>query len=794
METNKYYKALELDKILDRAAGYALCSEARTRLLEQPAAQDADEARWALRQTDSMTTLLLKNGSPRFSPVEGLEAIVQRASKGGVLSMAELLRCAAVLRNFRTLNEWYHITEHDMLPVDDLFYGMTPQPTLEKQITEAILSEEEMADTASDQLYQLRRKIRQTESSIRDRLDQMIKNPNSNKYLQDAVVSIRNGRFVVPVKAEFRGEVGGVIHDVSSSGATLFVEPTAVVEANAKIMQLRSQEAAEMERILEAFTSQIAQQEQAMLFGYGCMLDIDVLLAKARLALAQNATMPEVTDQGWFCLKKARHPLIDPAKVVPIDVELGQSYDTMVITGPNTGGKTVTLKTAGLLCAMAQQGLLIPALAGSTVCVFSDYLVDIGDEQSIEQSLSTFSGHIRNIVGILEAAGPNTLVLLDELGAGTDPAEGAALAVSIIERLRQLRARIMATTHYAEMKVFALETPGVQNASCEFDVESLRPTYKLSVGVPGKSNAFLISEKLGLPAQIIAAANVHLSSDDKRLDSVLAQLEDLKLELRARQDEIEKLKYDAEHQLESARKQRDALIKQGETELEAARLKARTMTQEVQSSAYALMDEMRKLQKGEKASAAQKAQRAREIARKDTEKLFGKTDVVHNVVKEFTPLKSVKVGQEVCIAELDQLATVTSLPDRHGMVGVRAGIMRTKVPLSGLCAPNKMQKAPQPKKQPGRSTTVQRSESSRDARMEINLLGMTVEEALMETDQFIDHAVLNNITTIYLIHGKGTGALRSAIQAHLRGHKNVKSFRLGRYGEGEAGVTVVELK
>ncbi|HIY11363.1 MAG TPA: endonuclease MutS2 [Candidatus Anaerofilum excrementigallinarum] len=794
METNKYYKALELDKILDRAAGYALCSEARTRLLEQPAAQDADEARWALRQTDSMTTLLLKNGSPRFSPVEGLEAIVQRASKGGVLSMAELLRCAAVLRNFRTLNEWYHITEHDMLPVDDLFYGMTPQPTLEKQITEAILSEEEMADTASDQLYQLRRKIRQTESSIRDRLDQMIKNPNSNKYLQDAVVSIRNGRFVVPVKAEFRGEVGGVIHDVSSSGATLFVEPTAVVEANAKIMQLRSQEAAEMERILEAFTSQIAQQEQAMLFGYGCMLDIDVLLAKARLALAQNATMPEVTDQGWFCLKKARHPLIDPAKVVPIDVELGQSYDTMVITGPNTGGKTVTLKTAGLLCAMAQQGLLIPALAGSTVCVFSDYLVDIGDEQSIEQSLSTFSGHIRNIVGILEAAGPNTLVLLDELGAGTDPAEGAALAVSIIERLRQLRARIMATTHYAEMKVFALETPGVQNASCEFDVESLRPTYKLSVGVPGKSNAFLISEKLGLPAQIIAAANVHLSSDDKRLDSVLAQLEDLKLELRARQDEIEKLKYDAEHQLESARKQRDALIKQGETELEAARLKARTMTQEVQSSAYALMDEMRKLQKDEKASAAQKAQRAREIARKDTEKLFGKTDVVHNVVKEFTPLKSVKVGQEVCIAELDQLATVTSLPDRHGMVGVRAGIMRTKVPLSGLCAPNKMQKAPQPKKQPGRSTTVQRSESSRDARMEINLLGMTVEEALMETDQFIDHAVLNNITTIYLIHGKGTGALRSAIQAHLRGHKNVKSFRLGRYGEGEAGVTVVELK
>ena len=795
MQANRYCKALELDKIIARAVEYVLCEEAKQRLWDQPAAENAEEERWALQQTDTMTTLLLKNGGPRFAPVKGLEGIVQRAAKGGILSMAELLCCAAVLRNFRTLNEWYHLTEHDMLPVDDLFYGMTPQPGLEKQISESILSEEEMADTASDELYQVRRKIRQMESSIRDKLDAIIKNSTSVKYLQDAVVSIRNGRFVVPVKAEYRGEVGGVIHDVSSSGATLFVEPTAVVEANAKILQLRSQEAAEIERILEAFTNQIASQEQAMLFGYSCMMDIDVLLAKAKLALAQNATMPDVTDEGWFCLNKARHPLIDPEKVVPIDVQLGKEYDTMVITGPNTGGKTVALKTAGLLCAMAQHGLLIPAQAGSTVCAFSDYLVDIGDEQSIEQSLSTFSGHIRNIVGILEKANRNTLVLLDELGAGTDPAEGAALAVSIIERLRKAGARIMGTTHYAEMKVFALETPGVQNASCEFDLESLRPTYRLSVGVPGKSNAFLISEKLGLPMDVITASKVHLSSDDKRLDSVLAQLEDLKIQLKARQDEIEKLKYDAEHQLESARKKRDDLIKQGEIELEAARLKARTMAQEVQNNAYALMDEMRKLQKDEKMAAAQKAQRAREIARKESDLLYGKTDVVHNVVKEFTPLKSVKIGQEVCIAELDQLAIVTALPDRNGLVEVRAGILRTKVALNKLCSPNKQtDKKPQPKKQTGRSTTVQRTSSKRDARMEINLLGMTVDEALMEVDQFIDHAVLNHISPIYLIHGKGTGALRAGIHAHLRGHRNVASFRLGKYGEGEAGVTVVELK
>ncbi len=795
MQESKYSKALELDKIIARVADYVLCPQAKERLWKQPAAENATEEQWALQQTDTMTTLLLKNGSPRFAPVGEVEGVVHRAAKGGILSMAELLRCAAVLRNFRTLNEWYHLTEHDMLPVDDLFYGMTPQPVLEKQISEAILSEEEMADTASDELYQVRRKIRQVESSIRDKLESITKNANISRYLQDAVVSIRNGRFVVPVKAEFRGEVGGVIHDVSSSGATLFVEPTAVVEANAKIMQLRSQEAAEIERILEAFTNQIASMEQMFLFGYSCMLDIDVLLAKAKLALAQNATMPAVTEEGWFCLNKARHPLIDPEKVVPIDVALGKEYDTMVITGPNTGGKTVTLKTAGLLCAMAQHGLLIPAQAGSTVCHFADYLVDIGDEQSIEQSLSTFSGHIRNIVEILDKAAPNTLVLLDELGAGTDPAEGAALAVSIVEKLRKAGARIMGTTHYAEMKVFALETPGVQNASCEFDLESLRPTYRLSVGVPGKSNAFLISEKLGIPMDVIQQAKVHLSSDDKRLDSVLAQLEDLKIQLKARQDEIEQLKQDAADQLESARKKRDALIKQGETELEAARLKARNMAQEVQSNAYALLDEMRKLQKDEKLSATQKAQRAREIARKESDLLYGKTDVVHNVVKEFVPLKSVKVGQEVCIAELDQIATVVSLPDRNGMVEVRAGILRTKVALNKLCAPDKQKKEkPQGKKQPGRSATVQRSSSSRDARMEINLLGMTVDEALMETDQFIDHAVLNHMSTIYLIHGKGTGALRSAIQAHLRGHRNVKSFRLGRYGEGETGVTVVELK
>ena len=794
MDTS-YRKTLELDKILERAAALAVCPEARTLLLEQPAGETPDEVRYALSQTDAIASLLLKNGSLRFGGVSGVDKVVSRAVKGGVLSMAELLEVAGTLRNFQNLVSWYGLTEHDMLPVDDLFYALSPQPGLEKQISSAILSPEEMADTASNTLFEVRREIQATENSIRDKLDAIIKNSTTNKFLQDAVVSIRNGRFVVPVRAEYRGEVGGVIHDVSSSGATVFVEPTAVVEANAKIMQLRSQEKAEIERILIAFTEQVASIEPMFNFSYKAMLDIDVLLAKAHLALEQKAWMPQVADDVHFDLKKARHPLIDPDKVVPIDVALGENYDTLVITGPNTGGKTVTLKTAGLLCAMAQHGLLIPAHEHSTVCVFTDYLVDIGDEQSIEQSLSTFSGHMKKITGILDNAFKGSLVLLDELGAGTDPAEGAALAVSIIEQLRIQGALVMATTHYSELKVFALETAGVVNASCEFDVESLRPTYKLSVGVPGKSNAFLISEKLGLPARVIQRAQTHLASDDKRLDDVLAQLDDLKLQLKESQAEAEKAKAEAEKMLEKAREKCDALVRQGETELEAARLKARQMTQQVQAEAYALTDELHKLQKDDKQSAAQRAARAREIARKDAERLFAKSDVAHNPVRQFVPLKEVRVGQEVVIAEYDQLATVTSLPDRNGMVEVRAGIIRTKVPLSGLKAPDKLQK---PQKKGGRaapaprSATVQRVE--RSASMEINLLGMTVEEALMETDQFIDHAVMNGQTMVYLIHGKGTGALRNAIHQHLRGHKNVKSFRLGRYGEGEAGVTVVELK
>ena len=787
-----YKKTLELDKVLARAVQLCACRETKEMMQTLQPCETPEDERYALEQTNAINSLMIKNGSPRFGSVSEVRRVVSHAQKGGILSMGELLEIAATLRNFAGLSQWYGLSEHDMMPTDDLFYSLAPQPVLERQISDSILSPEEMADTASTTLADLRRKIRQTEDSIRTKLDAIIKNSTTNKFLQDAVVSLRNGRYVVPVRAEYRGEVGGVIHDVSSTGATVFVEPTAVVEANARIMQLRAQEQEEITRILSAFSAQVGSLEPQFSYSYDAMLKIDLLLAKARLAIEQGAFMPAVSDTVRFKLNKARHPLIDKKKVVPVDIALGDEYDTLVITGPNTGGKTVSLKTAGLLNAMAQYGFLIPAHESSVVCTFREYFVDIGDEQSIEQSLSTFSGHMKRISGILDLAGHGTLTLLDELGAGTDPAEGAALAVSILEQLRRQGSLLMATTHYAEMKVYALDTPGVVNASCEFNVETLMPTYKLSVGVPGKSNAFLISAKLGIPQNIIDAARSHMSNDDKRLDSVLAQLDDLKLQLKEAQGDAEKARYEAEHALESAEKKRDDLIKKGEQELEDARRRAHELMQNVQNEAYALTDELRRIQKDEKTSAAQRAVRAREIARKDTETLLKKTDSKPKPTREFVPLKEVQIGQEVLIADLNQLATVTARPDRNGMVEVRAGIMKTKVPLAGLCAPDKMDK--RPAREPRRSSTRVQLDKSRKASMEINLLGYTVDEALAEVDKFLDSGMLRGQQTLYIIHGNGTGALRTAIQKHLRTHKAVKSFRPGRYGEGENGVTVVELK
>ena len=791
--TDKDIRSIELDKILYILQDLAVCGESKEQLLALRPMTDREDVRRALAETDAMSSLLQKISDPRYSSVDGVQKIVDRAAKGGLLSMGELLAVGAALRNFRSLRDWYHSAGEEDGILDDLFYTLTPDEALERRIFDSILSETEMADTASDTLYDIRRKIRSTESSIRDKLDSMIRSPNYQKYLQDSVVTLRQGRFVVPVKAEFRGEVSGMIHDVSASGSTLFIEPAAVVEANARIMQLRNSEKVEMDRILAAFTDQVAAIHPLFGASYRAMLEVDVLAAKAKLALRQGAFLPQVEEGFRFRLQRARHPLIPKEKVVPIDLALGYDYDSLIVTGPNTGGKTVTLKTAGLLCAMGCCGLLIPAAENSSVCVWQDILVDIGDEQSIEQSLSTFSGHIKNITAILERAREGCLVLMDELGAGTDPAEGAALAVAIIEQLRRQRANILATTHYAELKMFALETSGVQNASCEFNVETLQPTYRLSVGVPGRSNAFLISEKLGVPKQVIEAAQSHLSAEDKRFENVLVQLDDLKLELKEKEAEVERLQDAAGDALAKAAKERDALIAQGENELRAAREKAKAMTQKVEEEAYRLFDEMKALQKKEKISAQQKAQRARQIARSDAEKLYSSVKSGEVEAREFPPLKTVKVGDTVILTDLGTSATVTALPDSSGYVEVLAGIVKTKVPLAALHAPTVTAKALKQTREPRqRQVTVQKA--VRTPSMEINLIGLTVEEAIMEAEAFIDNAVMNGQHTVYLIHGKGTGALRKGIHARLKANKSVASFRLGRYGEGEDGVTVAELK
>ncbi len=789
---------VEFDKIVQLAKQRAVCPETQQLLENERPYTRAEDVRSLLLQTDAMAAHLLKNGTPRISSCEGADKAVSRAAKSGVLSMAELLLVRGALRNFAALAGWYLLgkeADERAGVLDDLFYTITPQPALERDIGDAILSDSEMADTASDALYDLRRKIRLAEESIRGKLDAVIKNPHNAKYLQDSLVSIRNGRFVVPVRAEHRGEIPGVIHDVSQSGGTFFVEPSAVVEANARIMQLRGQEQAEIERILEHFTARVGEIAPLFEAAWHAMLQLDMRLAKGELGLSMNGICPSINENMSFSLVRARHPLLNRDTVVPVDIRLGGEYDTLVVTGPNTGGKTVSLKTAGLLAIMAQTGYLLPAHDSTEICVFENVLADIGDEQSIEQSLSTFSGHMKNITGILAVANGKSLVLLDELGAGTDPAEGAALAVAIIERLRQSGALVMATTHYAEMKMFALETGGVQNAGSEFDVQTLRPTYRLLVGIPGRSNAFLIGEKLGLPASVIERARMHLSAEQRRFETVLTQLEDIKLAMKAQEEEIERLRYAAGHQLEEGREKRDALVRQGEAELEKARQEAKQLADKVQDTAFTLLDEMKRIEKDARLSAAQKAQRAREIARKDAEQL-GKLAQAGQAGQPVAgiPLQSVQPGQEVWVPALGQNATVVAGPDKAGQVELRLGVAKAKVPMAELSQIPGRKPQSAPRRQMDAPGETSGDTGPRTTRTELNLLGKTVDEALMETDAFIDNAVMSGLQTVYIIHGRGTGALRSAITRHLKTVKSVKNHRLGRYGEGEDGVTVVELR
>ena len=788
----KSLKSIEFDKITEQLSSLCVFDETRENALKLKPSRDYDFVKEELLKADVLYSYILKYSEPRLDSARGSLDRVVRAEKGAILTCGELLHIARMYRNFDRIKKWYFQYERIDSVLDWTVSTIYDNNRLEKTISEAILSDTQVADNASDELYDIRRKIKQTESAVRDKLDGIIKSSTYQKYLQEAVVTIRRNKFVVPVKSEYKNEVPGIVHDVSSSGSTFFVEPAVIADLNNKVMQLYNLEQEEINRILAKFSRLVASNSGLFKDGYGKLLEMDKYITRAKLAIKYNGVKPYINKNLKFNLVKARHPLLNPKTAVPIDISLGYDYDTMIITGPNTGGKTVSLKTAGLLCTMAQSGLLIPANENSSVCLFENILVDIGDEQSIQQSLSTFSGHMTNIAKILNIAGDKSLVLMDELGAGTDPAEGAALALSIIEQLRHQGAKVIATTHYGELKIYALETDGVQNASCEFDVETLRPTYKIIVGVPGKSNAFYISQKLGISDEIIKKAEDYLSNDDKNLNKVFSQLEDMKKQLNRRREEIEHLKSSAGEKIKLAQEKSDRIIKKAQQEADLMTERARQSAQKVQDEAYKLSDELKALQKQENRSARQRLQTARDIARNKTSKLLADVAEPEEAVTQHPILESVKKGDRVIIASLNKRAVVQGPANSNGMVEVMAGVIKTKVPITDLYPD-----ITPPKKQNNKyKTPVSKvvSTNQRDSNMEINLLGMTVDDAILEVDRFIDNGVMHKMHTLYLIHGKGTGALRAGLHNHLKRHPNVASFRLGSYGEGDSGVTVVELK
>lgn len=789
MIINRHYRALELDKVLQLLSREASCSESQERILSMEPSTGLYEVKLLLQETDDAHMLTGRFGSPSFGGLQNVANSLRRAQAGASLSMGELLKVAEVLRVMRGLTQWRKRSEGLETSIDWRFEALTPNKYLEEKIASSILSEEEMADGASQALGDIRRKINAASLRVREKLDHMIHSPAYQKYLQEPIVTLRGGRFVVPVKAECRGEVPGLVHDTSGSGATVFVEPMAVVEANNDIKVLKSKEEAEIERILYELSQEAGGFADSIIEGYNAAIELDILFAKAKLAYRMKATLPEVNDQGKIYLKKARHPLIDPKAVVATDIELGLQFDTLVITGPNTGGKTVSLKTIGLLTLMAMCGLLLPASNGSMVSVFSQVLADIGDEQSIEQSLSTFSAHMTNMIHILSYVEREgiSLVLIDELGAGTDPVEGAALAMAILETLRASQVRIAATTHYAELKAYALQTAGVENGCCEFDVATLRPTYRLLIGVPGRSNAFAISERLGMDQHIVARARELVSAENSRFEDVVRNLEESRQSLEQERKEAQELSAQAQQYRQEAEQRAEKLRRDSEAELEKARVEARNLVARARAQAQALMDELDDLRKKNREIDAQAKARLKAGIRE----MENTADPVKEKQGEDYRLpRALQAGDSVLIYDLDKKAVVLEPADSSGNVLVQAGIIKTRVPVGNLRL-LKQEKVQKPK---GRGVRTVKTRASAPVQQEVDLRGMTVEEGIMELDNFIDSALLSGITLLTVIHGKGTGVLRKAVQERLKRHPSVKSYRLGNYGEGEAGVTIVELK
>ncbi len=780
-------KALELDKILGLLAEKTSGDESREAALSLKPECNLKKAQMNLKMTDDAYVLSGKYGAPYFGRLRNVANELRRGDAGGILSPRELLRIAETLRVIRGVKQWQGKCENTSTSLDFLFQGLVPNKFLEEKITGAILNDEEFSDNASPALADIRRKIRTASSKAREVLDKIIHSSTYQKYLRDTIVTQRDGRYVVPVKAECRGNVPGLVHDTSASGQTVFIEPMGVVQANNDIRVLVAKEEAEIERILFELSALAGSYADAIIGSYKCLVELDVIFAKAELAYSMKAVKPKLNDKGVIDLKKARHPLIPADRVVPIDVTLGKDFDTLVITGPNTGGKTVTLKTIGLLTLMAMCGLMIPAGDNSELSVFRRVLADIGDEQSIEQSLSTFSAHMTNIIDILKVTNSSTLTLIDELGAGTDPVEGAALAIAILERLREKGAKIAATTHYAELKEFALRTAGIENGSCEFDIKTLRPTYRLLIGVPGKSNAFAISRRLGMDVNVVERAKELVSSDSRQFEDVVTTLESRRQSLERQLESAKSLTQKANTEKQKAENELQKARQQAEYELEKARQEAERIVSRTRAQADALMDELEKARKAKKDDPEARAKLRREL---------NKIEDSSNPVRKREDAESyklprpLKVGDNVLIYDIDKDATVLALPDKDNMVYVQAGIIKTRVPLDNL----RLKKASKPAVKYGNSRRNVPSNVNIRPVTEIDVRGMTAIEAIAAVDSAIDNALLTKVEQLTIIHGKGTGVLRAEIQKHLRTVKFVKSFRLGVFGEGESGVTIVELK
>ncbi len=788
---NKHYETLELNIILDLLKAETSCEDAAELALAVKPTDDFAEVCRLLSQTEDACSLIARFGAPSFGGLKNVNGPLTRAAAGGALSQTELLRVAHTLRSLRMLYEWKGHCSGVRTSLDFLFESVTVNKYLEDRIFGAIISEEEIADNASELLADIRRKIRAKSASVRQKLDSMIHSAHYAKFLQEPIVTQRSGRFVVPVKAEHRAEVPGLVHDTSSSGATVFVEPVSVVETNNDIRMLEGKERDEIARILYELSAEAGTFADGIKASYGAAVQINLIFAKAHLADKMKATKPTVNADGEIRLIKARHPLIDKHKVVPIDISLGEAFDTLVITGPNTGGKTVSLKTLGLLTLMTMCGLLIPASDQSKISVFSHILVDIGDEQSIQQNLSTFSSHMSNIIDIMQRADDASLILIDELGAGTDPTEGAALAVSIIEYLRTKGARIAATTHYAELKAYALDTAGVTNGCCEFDVQTLSPTYRLLIGVPGRSNAFAISQHLGMEPSVIENAQRIVGSDNRDFESVLEKLEATRQELEGKLDEAEQAKENARKMQARAQSEKDKIEVLKQRELDKAKKEAEKLVQQAKRQASEFLLELEKLKKEQNnANVTDIAKKARRAVKNQTgamEDLIHPQELAMNWDDDYKLPRAPKAGDSVVIRGIGEGEIIEVKNDQ---VYVKSGMLKTRVKLSDIILLDKKKQEVKPQRSVHR--TVSRADA--DVSTEIDLRGQNAEEALQNLGIFIDKAVLSGLGEIRIIHGKGTGVLRKAVTDALRHHPNIAEYRLGRYGEGEDGVTIAKLK